>query len=739
MKPKLLIAALFFSGLIYAQQAKQDSAKTKDIEAVTITKQVFKKQSDRLVYDVAASPVAKGNNAFSLLKVTPMVISTDDKTLKIAGKNNAVIYINGRKSNMNADSLVEFLKNTPAENIQKIEVITTPGSEFQVESSDGIINIILKKRMSDGLNGNLRMVNSDDYYNNTSAGVSLNYRKGKFGLSTNINTSENIRTQYYELNNGNINDNISTMSSGYIKDPNKNLGGYLNMDYELNDKSNLALQYNSWNNRSYNSEADLYNTISNNGAMFYSRTYSKDNSRSYNNSLNLNYELKTDSLGSKLNLNVAYLNFKRFGNSQNDTYSPPYINDTYLTSSIRQSTPQVINNISFLGDYTKNFKKDFSLAVGGNYNYTKTDNNVMLDALAGDGNYVPDSDLSKHFVYNENIFGVYLTANKKFSEKFSAKVGSRYEYTKSEGTVLNDNQSIERNYGNLLPYASISYAPADNHSFSYTFSSRVRRPSFWEINPVRNYLTNTNYTQNNPFVKASPVYNQEFNYMYKNAYYINIGYSQTNDNIAQVPLQKKETVNGEEINILRYIRTNFGKKYEINYIVGMNKSFFKQYLQTNINLGIQMNKVNGTLDTDPITGEKFPEFILNRTTYSPLIQANNNIRLDKAKSWFFGVNYFYIGKQQIDIGMLKPLQSLDLSIKKVWNNWTFAADARDILRTNIVKISDTQSTGNFNNIYQIQYDNRSYTATITYNFGNNKVKKIRDIENASDAIKNRTR
>ncbi|SIT98508.1 hypothetical protein SAMN05660493_03151 [Epilithonimonas bovis DSM 19482] len=368
MKPKLLIAALFFSGLIYAQQAKQDSAKTKDIEAVTITKQVFKKQSDRLVYDVAASPVAKGNNAFSLLKVTPMVISTDDKTLKIAGKNNAVIYINGRKSNMNADSLVEFLKNTPAENIQKIEVITTPGSEFQVESSDGIINIILKKRMSDGLNGNLRMVNSDDYYNNTSAGVSLNYRKGKFGLSTNINTSENIRTQYYELNNGNINDNISTMSSGYIKDPNKNLGGYLNMDYELNDKSNLALQYNSWNNRSYNSEADLYNTISNNGAMFYSRTYSKDNSRSYNNSLNLNYELKTDSLGSKLNLNVAYLNFKRFGNSQNDTYSPPYINDTYLTSSIRQSTPQVINNISFLGDYTKNFKKDFSLAVGGNYN-----------------------------------------------------------------------------------------------------------------------------------------------------------------------------------------------------------------------------------------------------------------------------------------------------------------------------------------------------------------------------------
>lgn len=738
MKSQILIAALFFSGFAFGQQAKQDTVKTKTIESVTLTKQVFKRQSDRLVYDVAASPIAKGNNAFSLLKVTPMVISTDDKTLKIAGKNNAVIYINGRKSNMNADSLVEFLKNTPAENIQKIEVITTPGSEFQVESSDGIINIILKKRMSDGLNGNLRMVNSDDYYNNTSAGVSLNYRKGKFGLSTNVNTSENIRMQYYELNNGNTNDQISTMSKGYIKDPNKNLGGYLNMDYELNDKSNLALQYNNWNNRSYGSEANLYNTITNKGTDSYSKTHSVDNGRSYNNSLNLNYELKTDSLGSKLNLNVAYLNFKRFGNSQNDTYTPPYMAAENLISSIRQNTPQVVNNISFLGDYTKNFKHDFSLAAGGNYNFTKTDNNVLLESLSN-GSYVLNPSLSKHFVYNENIFGLYLTANKKFSDKFSAKLGTRYEYTDSKGTVLNDNQSIERNYGNILPYASISYAPAENHSFSYTFSSRVRRPSFWEINPVRNYLTNTNYTQNNPFVKASPVYNQEFNYMFKSAYYVNIGYSQTNDNIAQVPLQKKETVNGEVINILRYIRTNFGKKYEINYILGMNRGFFKQYLQTNLNIGVQMNRVNGTLDTDPITGEIFPVFILNKTTYSPLIQANNNIRLDKAKTWFFGINYFYIGKQQIDIGMLKPLQSLDLSIKKVWNNWTFAADARDILRTNIVKINDTQTTGNFNNIYQIQYDNRSYTATITYNFGNNKVKKIRELDNAADAIKNRTR
>lgn len=195
MKTKILMAAIFFSGLIFAQETKTDSANTKNIEAVTLTKQVFKKESDRFVYDVSNSPVAKGSTTFDILKQTPLLSTTDDKTLKIAGKNNALIFINGRKTNMDADSLNQFLKNTPAENIQKIEVITVPGSEYQVESSDGIINIILKKKMTDGTNGNMRMSSSANKFFSNSASTSINYRKDKLGISANLNVSDNIRPQ----------------------------------------------------------------------------------------------------------------------------------------------------------------------------------------------------------------------------------------------------------------------------------------------------------------------------------------------------------------------------------------------------------------------------------------------------------------------------------------------------------------------------------------------------------------
>lgn len=764
MKTTILIAAIFFSGLTFAQEKKQDTLKTKSIEGVTLTKQVFKKQSDRFVYDVAASPVAKGNTTFDLLKQTPLLSTTDDKTLKIVGKNNALIYINGRKTNMDAESLTQFLKNTPAENIQKIEVITVPGSEYQVESSDGIINIILKKKMSDGTSGNMRMSNSQNKYNASNASFSVNYRKDKLGINANLSGGENINPQTYILRNGT--DKMQNESVGDIDDPNKNLGGYLNIDYQLTEKSNLALSWNSWANKSYNSTIDLYNTLiqpDKDGVMTTKHTWTKnkEDSRNYNNSVNLNYEIKLDSLGSKFNANAAYLNYKRFQFSNNNTLVYDNQNEITTGKTITQNIPQIINNFSGMVDYIQKFKNDFTFSVGGNFNKTKTDNDTQNNTylfVDENGNHIPtkhDPDFN-HFIYDENIYGAYLTFEKKFSDKFSGKVGARYEVTNSLGTADSPtheiesqrHQRIERNYNNLLPYLSFNYAINDKNNISYSFSSRMRRPSFWELNPVRNYITDFNYTQNNPFVKASSTYNQELTYMYKNSYFLIVNHTYVKDQITQVPLQGYvKSVDGQigSQNVLRYIRTNFGDKQEMSAMLGIQKSLFKQYLTLNFNAGVQHNINNGTLAQDPTTGDTFVDKDGNPLIYrnnikstSLVITSNNTIRLDKKKTWFLGVNYFYVDKQQIELGMLKNLMSLDLSIKKNWNDWTFAVNVNDVLRTNVVEIEDYQANGNYNYIRNDQY-RRNLTVSITYNFGNQKVKKVRDIESASDAIKNRTR
>ncbi|SHG45878.1 outer membrane beta-barrel family protein [Chryseobacterium sp. OV279] len=754
MKKIIILAAAISGSVVFAQEKKSDTVKAKAIEGITLTKQVFKKQSDRFVYDVAASPVAKGNTTFDLLKQTPLLSSTDDKTLKIAGKNNALIYINGRKTNMDAESLVQLLKSTPAENIQKIEVITVPGSEYQVESSDGIINIVMKKKLSDGLNGNMRMSNMQNKFNGSSASLSLNYRKDKLGISGNIFTGENIQAQSYVLKNGTK--LISNESVGDINDPNKNLGGYLNFDYQLTDKSNLALTWNSWYNKSNDSTVDLLNTLSNYNAdgTFKSseqnKSQNRENAHYYNNSLNLNYELKTDSLGSKLNVNAAYLNYRRFQFSDNRTLVPliPGTSSDFslLRQKITQDIPQVINNFSGTVDYIQKFKNDFTASLGGNFNKTKTDNDTKNYSYFynGNGDLIDTKRDFNHFIYDESIYGVYLTLEKKFSDKFSGKVGARYEITKSLGTSDNPQnteapyQEIERNYNNFLPYLSFNYTINDKNNISYAFSSRMRRPSFWELNPVKNILTQDNYTQNNPFVKSSSTYNQELTYMFKSSYFLILNHSYFKDIITQVPLQREIVRDDVKYRQLAYIRTNFGDKQEMSAMIGMQKTFFKQYLTTNFNIGVQHNINNGTLNTDPTTGQVFDTYINKTKSTSMVIQSNNTIRLDKKKTWFLGVNYFYVDKQQIELGMLKNLMSLDLSIKKNWNDWTFSLNVTDVLRTNVVEIEDYQSSGNYNYVKNDQF-RRGMTFSIVYNFGNQKVKKVRDIEGASDAIKSRTR
>lgn len=748
MRNKIAIAVLFFSGLAFAQQSthknSNDSIQPKEIQSITLSKKVFQKKSDRFVFDVSSSPVAKGTKTLDLLKQTPLVSSTDDKSLQIVGKSNAIIYINGRKTNMDNESVMQFLKNTPAENIQKIEVITVPGSEYQVEASEGIINIVLKKKQTDGTSGNTNMSNTYNKYNQSSASFNLNYRKGPLGLNASLSGSDTTEAQYYILKNGNS--KSVSESSGDVLEPTKSIGGYINMDYAINDKSNFALSWNSWNSRSYDSTVDLFNKVSfldqnNNWEHAYTFSRNREDSRFYNNSWSANYDLITDSLGSKLNVNAAYLIYKRFQNANNNTFAGNADREQLgLIQQNLQNVPQKINNFSVTVDYIQKFDKDLTVSFGGNLNFTTTDNDTQSRTI----NFLQNTDVSNpnHFIYDENIYGLYATVEKKFSDKFSGKIGSRYEMTKSVGTSDNttnpEMKRIERNYNKFLPYLSVNYAINKNHNLSYSFSTRVRRPSFWELNPVKTFLTDDNYIQNNPFVQASTSYNQELNYMLKNAYFLILNHTYYDNVITQVPLQKEIIKNGAVYNKLAYIRTNFGSKQEYSAVVGLQKAFLKQAWNANFIVGVQHNVNNGSLNSDPTTGEIFDTYVNKRKSTSLIIKSSNTIRLDQKKTWFLTANAFFMDKQQIELGELQAISSVDLGIKKIWNDWTFAVDFRDIFNTNQVKVRDfSPESGNFNYVDNNMF-RRSATLTITYNFGNKQVQKARKVDSAASEIQNRT-
>ena len=731
---KLLISLSLLAGIfaIAQETPKNDSVKLQKIDEVVMTKKIFQKKADRMIFDVANSPIAKGTTAFDLLKETPLVSATDNENLKILGKNNALIFINGKKTNMDAEAVMEMLKNTPSENISKIEIITVPSSEFQVESNDGIINIILKKKKTDGTNGTLRLADEQNYYNQPSIALSLNYRKNKFGADGNLYSSLRKQERTLVLTNGNS--TYNNTSIGAMTDPNQNLGGYFNLDYQLSPKQNIGFSYNSRFNWSKNSRTNLTNTATDitKNTIRKTNTFNVEDANSRSHSLNLNYELKTDELGSKLALNASYLNYNRLQENTNTTTN---LDTNLIERRFLQQNPQYVDNFGFQADYFQKLKKETTLSFGGNFNHTKTDNDTRFENLIPPSG--ADVNLSNHFVYMENISGFYGTLEKTFGEKFSAKIGTRLELTHNEGDVLGKSDPFyhfRNDYTNILPYASGNLNINKDNSLTYTFSSRIRRPSFGQLNPSRQYLTELNYIQNNPFTKASTYYTNELNYMYKSSYFVVLNHTYIKDETEEIPLQRTNA-NGETE--LRYIRTNYGNKQELEATIGMQKTFFKGIWNANNSLNLSYNIFKGSVSKDPITNENFPVYDINKATFYYSLELNNNIRLSTKKDWYLGINYFFLSPQQIELGKLQNIQSLDLSVKKIYKDWTFMFEVKDIFATNKERFKEVQSTGFYNSVNQDRH-RRSAGIKVTYNFGNKKVEKIRKTNSANEEIKSRT-
>ncbi|SEH56606.1 outer membrane beta-barrel family protein [Epilithonimonas hominis] len=744
MKTKILMAAIFFSGLISAQQTQKKTEETKTIEEVKLNKKVFVKKSDRFVYDVASSPIAKGTNSFNLLQQTPMLSSTDGKTFKIMGKSNVVFYINGKKTLMDAETITEMLKNTPSENIQRIEVVTVPGSEFQVEANVGVINIVMKKSKTNGYNGTLKMNNSQTFYNNPSSGIALNARQNKWSFSSNFNMGSWRQREKYTLTNGN--DTFQNNSFGTMDDPNKNYGGSMNIDYEINKKQNLGFSYNVRYNKSFGSVLDMTNFE--NGVLS-NRTINREDAQTRNHNFNLNYEIKTDTLGSKLISNVSYLWFNRDKVSLGESFP---LKAGARHSAFQQTVPQIINNYAANIDYIKNFRNESTFAIGSSYNYTNTDSDTRQNDFDGT-QFVTNNTLSNHFIYKENIIGTYVTFDKKFSDKFSGKIGTRFEATLSTGDVVGKSDiGFERNYNNLLPYATLNYAINDNNKLTYSFSSRVRRPGFGQLNPSRTYFTPTNYIQNNPFMQASKNYNQEINYMYKNAFYANVSFNYADNAYGQLPLQGTMTekvidANGNKVEVktdfLRYIRTNYGNNKQIGLTLGMSKAWFGDIWTTNYSANFEYATFKGGVTKDPTSQpvpgitETLEPFIIDVKTLNTFFQANNMIRLSAKKDWYLGVNYWLTPTREVEMGKLYKQQSFDMNIKKIMGNFTFLVEVNDIFNSNIDDIRTAQAKGSYNTVRSFKYG-RELNINVTYNFGNQKLKKAREVKSANDAIRSRT-
>ncbi len=692
-----------FSGLIKVKgnstqnfEIKKPEVSEKKIEGVVITgkKKIIERKVDRLVFNVENSVASQGLDAVEALAKTPM-LRTTDKSISIAGKSGIAVMVNDRILNISGEELINYLKNLRSDDIQKIEVITTPPAKYEAQGKSGLINIILKKNTSLGWNVSLQSSLKNFYWNVPTVsqryGVTLNYQGKKLSATASF-TDGNFywRGRGYEYSSG-IDSYWNTDNFFFSNFRNKSTDWKL--EYKLSDKSTIGGSYNYF----FANPLETVKNVSSIKDEAGERGFTSDavalNHRN-NHYATLFYDVKIDSLGSKLSISGNLIS----NNANADDYYNTY------TDQVAATYINPINKYriySGQADLEKNFKK---IKTESGVKFTKIKNDSYFNYYdVIDGNQIINPGQSNNFFYDENNYAAYISGNYEISEKWSAKAGLRYEFTELTGISPNENLTTKSHYGKFFPTAYVSYKPNENNAFSLNYSKRINRPSFRDLNPFRYISSAYEYSTGNPYLRPSFTDNVEFSYVLKNNFTVTAFHNYSKNDWDR--LQRID--NGMKYTIIYnfYNQNQTGVSLSYNYT---KKSWLESNIFLNAYYVTSKTFVDDVVAMPGSYGSDYNfdnTFFLNKSkTFSFMLGAWGNIPYKEGNTAFRGVTSVYSGLK------------LNLMDKKLMINLLM----NDVLNTE--RELGTEFYQNFNTAYYYKGISRNLSLSVTYKFGNNDVK-----------------
>lgn len=580
MKTILAPIILLAGTLAFAQTTKDTvQSKEKEIEAVTLTykKPTVESKVDRTVFNVANSSILAGNTTWDVLRMTPLLSVDNNDALKAEGES-VTVYINDRKSVFTGKELKEYLQTIPADNLMKIEVITSPSSRY--EATGSVVNIVLKKRDDEGMKGSITFNNRQNTQNSQYTNFNLNYHKKKFTQTLIGSYSDNTFVQKNSFLNTIYENNVVTDGSTNSIYKGKNPSLSSTSEFEMNDKNTMGVILELYQGKRNNSsEADAIRTV--NGV--FDQSYDQvQNSSSLNRNVGTNFFYK---YYDKEKNRILDINFGANYDGESD-------NSYFLKNTIFSEKPSSVNEIGVLSDvenrnyyakidYTQPLGKEGgNLEVGGKIDFN---NNVIPNDLFG--NQLDGLSKRDVFHYEDNINSVYANYSKTFFKKLETRFGIRYEHIDYKMRQDVAGTSRKDSYGAFLPNILVKYSFSDKYDLSLTYNRNLWRPWYSEFNPFMQPTNDGFYTRGNIDLNPNPSDRLYMKFGFLKKYFLSARYMYTNQDYWTAYLTEGDKIISQE--------TNFNGKVHKYYVyANTNQTFFKNKL--NVNLGFGWNYLDNS-------------------------------------------------------------------------------------------------------------------------------------------------
>jgi hypothetical protein len=558
---------------------QQDTGKLA-VVSVAAKKPLIERKVDRYIVN-AGQLVAAASNAWEILGKSPLITVKEPASIMLAGATGAAVQINGRLLKMPAEVLAAYLKGIAAGSIEKIEIITTPSSEYEADSKGGIINIILKKPDSDGWLGAVQFSSTQLIYNNQSLTGNWEYQKNKFTLYGYVNASNSRFLTWQDLYSDysfkQLFTNVSNQEISVTKDAReKGISGSVGIDYGIgkNDQLGFVMDY-AWRNMDRGNEAVTYYRSAGNGSLD-SLNISHGGNTEHAGYLNADLFYKTQLSRSGQSLKVMMSSY-RYNEDRDGTLETIYKADKNSNAEFRDlfsnALPlNIVNRSVTVDHYIPWAGSKYQLNMGARFGTTKNDGNIQYGRWNGSA-YVSDLNESQLFLYRENVAAVYGTFTHKVNKAFNYRLGMRIEHTGTKNHV-NDHAFL-RSYTNYLPNIFVFYAKGSTHQFSYSFVEQLQRPSFFDVNPFKIYSTDRLYMKGDPFLAPSKRYRNELAYTLKGKHIFQLIYSRTTNRIST------QTV-VDSLGAYHLQKGNFSDYSSLLFVASYNPQFYT-WLNTSLN------------------------------------------------------------------------------------------------------------------------------------------------------------
>jgi outer membrane receptor protein involved in Fe transport len=653
---------------------------------------------DRTVVTTRDMPAVTGGNATDVLRNVPGVDVDGDGKVSLRGNQNVAIQINGRPAPLTGDALTNFIKQLPANLVDRVEVVPNPSAKYDPDGMGGILNIVLKQNTDLGTSGGLTLGAGTGNRWNAAGNLGSQHGPltlfGSYGFNREPRTIDgySLRSQ---LDQGVPLSFIEQLSSGQAM----NYSHTVNANGELKlGRINALSSAVMFNLRSGNLD-------SGNGVRWL------DSSRA----LTGDYELLNT--GNAKGLTSDYmLMFKRtlqpqkheisaqahFNRSRDNftsafTTIPGDLPLPDLAADSRNVQGNVARQLDWQADYTRQLSAGTRLETGYKGILRWLNSDYTADSIFGG---VPDLSkrLVNNFTYDENVQAAYALVTQQVTPKLSLQGGLRGERATTTFRLADSGNEFPNDYNSLFPSAAATLQVGQKDQLRLSYSKRINRPVSFQLNPFPLVQDRNSVFVGNPNLKPE----------YTHAYEATFTHAMRLATLTLTPFYR-HTVNA----VRRY--QAFGAD-GVDTLTFANLATANSY-GADANAQLRLGRVTGFVGWSAfkiVTDGSNLQSGLGANAFTWTARASLNFKLSPSTDaqWF----QFYRPATNIEQGRIGALGMANLAVRQKLNEHSSltlrVADPFDTMH-----YSFTTASPSFEQTQRREFNSRAVYLSFSYNFG----------------------